>query len=274
MRKILVAFDGSVYAEGALEYAFYLGDKSNDIITGVFIEDLSYLNYINVFGEEYLPLDFEAIDELKSDAANKVKENIESFSDTCEEKGWRYDVHYNKGVPAYELIKESRFADLIVMGYQTFFSNVENLSDRNLLKDLLSDAESPVIAVPYEKTTPQQVVLTYNGKPSSMFAIKQFAYLLPRMSKELSTTCLILSSREKETKDLSKEYLDFHFKHLEYEKMVDEPNEKIISYTQSLSSPLLVMGSYGQNIFKRFFSTSVAEKIIKQQTIPIFIAHR
>jgi nucleotide-binding universal stress UspA family protein len=43
MKKILVAFDGSVFSEGALEYAFALSVEQDAMIVGVFIEDLSYV---------------------------------------------------------------------------------------------------------------------------------------------------------------------------------------------------------------------------------------
>ncbi len=273
MRKILVAFDGSVYAQGALKYAFHIGNPNQDLITGVFIEDLSYLNYINVFGEEYLPMDFEVIDELKSETESQIEKNIEKFKNTCDKHQWNYNVHYDKGVPAYELIRESRFADLIVTGYQTFFSNVENVPDQSILKDLLRDAECPVVAVPQEQESTQNVVLSYNGTSSSMFAIKQFAYLLPQLAEKTTTYCL--THYDDDTgKKLSEEYLNSHFQSIHIKNQDKPPNENLINFTQSLEQPLLVLGSYGKNIFTRFFSTSIAEKIIKQQTIPIFMAHR
>ena len=57
MKKILVAFDAASFSNGALDYAFNFGKENSALIVGVFIEDLSYLGFANLLGEDYFAFD-------------------------------------------------------------------------------------------------------------------------------------------------------------------------------------------------------------------------
>ena len=89
MKKVLVAFDGSNFSEGAFEFARRLNELEPILVTGVFMPQVEYANLwsyaaaanANV-GTSYIPL----IEEEESDL---VKLNIERFEELSQKK-WNY----------------------------------------------------------------------------------------------------------------------------------------------------------------------------------------
>ena len=274
MKKILVAFDSSSFSSGALDYALNLARQQKSLIVGVFIEDLSYIGYATLFGEDYFAFDPKLLQRMEKESEGKIDENIAAFTEKCKAANANFKAHRDKGVPANELIYESRYADLIILGYQTFFSNVAG--EASILKDVLIEAECPVMIVPDQYKPIQNILLTFDGKAHSVFAIKQFIQLLPEESVQASATLVHITKSKEETNgsDLMKEYLAAHYSKLKYETLSGQAEEALLSFAEKQTSPLVVMGAYGRSGISRFFSRSTAGKLLKDKSLPIFVAHK
>lgn len=276
MKKILVAFDGSAYSEGALNYALNISKKET-LIVGVFIEDLSYIGFTSFFGEEFLVFDYDVNNKIKEETETKIKQNIQLFENKCKTANAKYKVHFDKGVPVRELVIESRYADLIVIGYQTFFSSISKIAGEDFLKDVLSEAECPVIVVPEKYESIENIIFAYDGKSQSVYAIKQFTYLFSEFLKTKNITLLSISETKEQTLEnetLIKEYLSAHYPKITFEQISGKADEAIINFAELTTNPLIVMGSFGRNVFSRFFNPSIANKIIRKKTVPIFVSHK
>ncbi|MBX7141759.1 MAG: universal stress protein [Chitinophagales bacterium] len=274
MKKILVAFDSSSFSAGALDYALNLLPRESTLIVGVFIEDLSYLGYVTLFGEDYFAFDTRVLDKMEKEAEGKLDENMRTFEQKCKEASASYKIHLDKGVPANELVRESLFADLIILGYQTFFSSVSG--EASILKDVLVDAECPVLVVPEQYKPVQSLVLTFDGKVASVYAIRQFTQLFPAFTKLPASMLHIAKGKEGEddNSNLMKEYLSINYPNLSIQVATGSADEVIISNAESFMAPLVVMGAYGRSAFSRFFSKSTAAKLLKEKSWPVFAAHK
>lgn len=275
MKKILVAFNDSSFSEGALEYALNSVTQKKSLIVGVFIEDLSYIGYATLFGEDYFAFDPKLLEKMEKESEGKIEENIGTFTAKCQAASANFKVHRDKGVPANELINESRYADLIILGYQTFFSSVAG--EASILKDVLIDAECPVLVVPDQYKPIQNILLAFDGKPHSAFAIKQFTQLFPEESLHAEATLLHIAKSKEETdnsSELMKEYLTTHYSKLNYELLSGQAEEAILNFAEMQTNPLVVMGAFGRSGVSRFFSRSTAGKLLKDKSLPIFVAHK
>ena len=83
--------------------------------------------------------------------------------------------------PISQLTKETRFADLMIIGSETFYKSAIEYGTHEYLKDALHGTECPVIIVPEKFNFPSNIILAYDGSASSVFAIKQFALLFPEL---------------------------------------------------------------------------------------------
>ena len=62
MKKILAAFDGTKYSEGASRYAMEIAKATNSLLIGVFIQDMRYLNYTYAYAWDQPFIDFSSIE--------------------------------------------------------------------------------------------------------------------------------------------------------------------------------------------------------------------
>ena len=282
MKKILVAFDGSLYSESALNYAIQLSqDEPGNIITGVFIEDLNYAYMFSNFGVDpasyELPGTYgEYLEEVRQNEEASLDVSKNQFEKRCQEAGVNYTIHWDEGVTVLELIRESTFADILLIGYQTYFSNIRD-SNQKVLKDFLAEAKCPVMVVPETYNTIDHIVFSYNGKEDSVYAIRHFTYLLKYNYQQAEQTLLHVKEKEDEVfpnEDLLKEYLDQHYPNIQYQTLIGKPEEKVADHTQNDPNTLLVLGSFGRNALSRLFASSVAKGFLKSKSNPVLIAHR
>ena len=182
MKKILLAFDGTQFSEGAFNFARQLNYLRPILLTGVFIPQLSHSSLwsysTGMAGPSYMPLP-------EDDDADAINENIARFEQSCKDNCISYNVHkefFDFALP--ELKKETRFADLMIISSEKFYQNSVGESPEDYLKEVLHVSECPVVLVPEKFEFPQKNILAYNGSESSVFAIKQFAYLFPELCNQ------------------------------------------------------------------------------------------
>lgn len=278
MKKILVAFDGSFYSESALQYAIQIAKKTEALISGIFLEDLTaYHQFSPVFhAPEMIGLADDVLLELKNENKQTIQENIDKFTQQCNKAEARYTIEKEAGIPAKELIDESLYADLLIIGSVTYFSNISFATDQNLISDLLYRANCPVVVVPERFDKIRSVVLTFDGSTSSVWAIKLYTYLFRDFLDDQTLTLLSVCKKEDESVEGERRlhhYLQQVQPNCKYEKIVGKPVDEILHFAKVSGNSMLVMGSHGRNAFWKLFKSSVEDKIVKARTIPVFVAH-
>lgn len=274
MKKIVIAFDGSHYSEGAMQMAEWLNERQTLLMTGVFLSPVDYREVIGyagagMSGAVVLP-------EIGTDEV-PIRENMARFEETCRRKGFEYRVHRDTDFFALqELIRETRFADLLILSSELFYENIDSDQPNEYLKRTLHDAECPVLLVPEGFTPPVSLVLAYDGKASSVHAIKQFAYLFP----ERCDMDAVLISAEEESDaemphaDLLAELTARHYPNLTLKNAAGRHRESLVDWIHSRKGCLLVSGAFGRGEMSNLFRKSFATELIRSHRIPLFIAHR
>ncbi len=200
------------------------------------------------------------------------------FRSLCEKNNISCIIHEDSDDFALpELIKETRFADLLIIGSEIFLKNVsqDNYNYNAFLKDTLQHTECPVMVVPEKFNFPDLNLLAYDGSTSSVFAIKQFAYLFPDFCD--NKTILIYAGEDME--DIPgmgniEELASIHFSNLAIAVLNKEHKENLAEWVLKHKNPLLISGSFGRSGFSSLFTRNFVRSIISAQQIPVFIAHQ
>jgi hypothetical protein len=278
MEKILLAIDAVNPNRNALEFAAYLARLTKSKITGVFLENLvAEERFVlkQMHGLTYVGWQLDEKSDQHNFKMQLVEKNIALFREGCINREVRYEIHRDRGVPARDLIAESRFADVLVVDAETSFNKQYEGVPTEFVRDILKKAECPVIIAPEHFEAIDEIVFTYNGSASSVFAIKQFTYLFPQLhNKKVS---IIQANKDGQWKDIHKyqfkEWLKDHYRYLQFEALEGEAESQLYDYAFEKENMLLVMGAYGRTGLSRFFKPSHADLLIKTVTRPIFIAH-
>ena len=274
MKKILLVFDGINFSEGAFEFARRLNEKNKILATAVFIPQVNYANLCSYAGTAGMTTSIPLIEDEESE---EIEKNIERFERLCEKNNIEFRIHkdhYDFSFP--ELKKETRFADLVIIGSERFYTNIGTGQPKDYLKMTLHDVECPVIIVPEKFNFPENNILSYDGSESSVYAIKQFAYLFPEFTSQ--PTLLFYSKREFEDDIPSADYIEElaarHFPDLTIMKLHFDPNDFFASWINDKKNAILTSGAFGRSSLSRVFKKSFITNLIKDHKLPIFIAHR
>lgn len=275
MKKILLAFDGSHFSEGALDFATELNKINPVMVTGLFMPLVDYSSLWSYSGggkteSMFVPL-------VEDEDSKAVQENIHRFENFCRAHKIEYRVHkdfFDFAVP--QLSRESRFADLLILSSQRFYEQAGSSAPNNYLKEALQEVECPVLVVPEKFDFPISNILTYDGKQESVYAIKQFAYLFPELSKNRSLLVYVSEKPDDSVPEQVniEEFAKCHFEQLSVLRLDVNPKKQFGAWLTDKHATLVVCGSFGKSAFTQIFHKSFAADLIKEHRLPVFIAHK
>ncbi len=274
MKKIILAFDGTHFSDGAFEFARKINDLNQVLLTGIFLPQAEFANLWSYGDAMTAPL---FIPLIENNEDEKLEKNITRFEEQCQKQGIEYRIHKDfYDFALQELKNESRFADLLIIGSDSFFDTMGTKISSDHLDETLHGIECPVVVVPENFKFPEINILSYDGSESSVYAIKQFAYLFPEMSE--NPTYLVYANEhsnieipnEVNIEDLTAR----HFPNLTLTKLDIEPGNKFSEWISAEESAILISGSYGRSLISRIFKKSFISGIIKDHKLPVFVAHK
>lgn len=277
MKKIIAAIDGLKISESTKEYAIEIAKHSNTHLVGVFLDDQNYHSYKihdlitdKGISDQKLKLSQEK-DRKTRDAA------VQYFETACRASGINYGVHHDKHTALQELLHESIYADLLVIDGKETFSHFSEPLPTKFIRDLLGNSQCPVLVTPAKYKPIEKVVLLFDGKPSSVHAIKMFSYMLSSLKHlpaEVVTVKRIAKDLHLPDNRLMKEFMKRHFPKATYKVLRGLAEIEIIKYLKSTpESTLIVLGAYRRGNMSRWFNPSMADLLIKEIKAPLFIAH-
>ncbi len=278
MKKIIVAIDAVTYNEYALEYAIGVAKRSGGMILGVFLHDLSYIytDIPSVF--ELVPVEYSHIIKKQHEDTDKLQLNIQLFNERCNAEGIKHKAHLYDGTNIVDfLVKESVFADLLILDEHMSFTHTTSDQLSNFIIDLLEDSNCPVLIVPHKYLPVDNIFLCYDGTPSSVYAIKMYSYLFPSWSQKITSLVSFneTSSNHLKHSENIKDLLHQHFSNLIIDVENSYHSDAIIVdfFKENCTNGFIVMGAYKRSPFSRIFKKSLANTFIKEVKVPIFIAH-
>ncbi len=281
MAKILIALE---------EKSSFVNDLvkvTNDLLPNVtenlfiayLVKDMAYTstisNYVNEAAlVDHIPQTYEFL----SDEDCKKTEVISNFEKGFKEANIRYQIFNDFKLTTHELIKQTTYADLLILSYQIFFNHVTQKPDTSLLYQILKKSRCPVLIIPENMYQTKNIVLTYDGKESSVFAIRAFSNLFAiAVKNKIVSTLTVTPGADEEIKNEKylMELVKQHFSNVGMQLLTgSSTSQEILNFAENVEHPLVIMGAYGRSTISNLIIPSVARRIIRKRRIPLFIAHR
>jgi len=262
-------FDEKHFASGAFRFASRFNELQPVLLTGIFLSPVNYLSLWGYSAELYT--------HTLEEENKQVKSNIKQFGALCRKHHIEYRVHPEDpaDLTIPRLRKESRFADLMLISSEHFYEHLGAEQPNDYCKEILSETECPIMVIPEKAAFPATNILAYDGTASSVFAIKSFAYLFPELC---NNPTLLVYAHEKDKKELPdqtfiEELAARHFPDLTLYKLSFDPKKFFATWIKEEKAPILVCGAFGRSSFSQLFKKSFVTDLIREHTLPIFIAH-
>ncbi len=277
MQKIIVAFDGLKYAQASQDYSIYLAKLTGAHLVGVFLDDPTYSSY-----RMHELVTKEAVSEAKIRQLNKKDEATrraaaQQFEAACKKEGLHFSVHHDHHIALQDLKHESIYADLLIMSASETLTHYKEKLPTRFIRDMLVDIQCPVLLVPPQFKPFEKLVMLYDGEPASVQAIKMFGYLLPRLITldiEVVTVNPVGSGLHVPDNKLIREYMKRHYPRAKFTVLKGYPEYEIVKHLDGAAAQsLVVLGANRRGMVSRWFRESMADILMKEVKLPVFITH-
>jgi hypothetical protein len=271
MKKIIFVCDVNNFPVGAFEFIKSLNDSEPLLLVGAFFHSVNFDEGISNLAFAPDPILAFTDSDIRT-----VHSSIMRFEQKCQKSGIEYRVHEESDQYKIEdLVKESRFADVVVMSEGLFFKHIDSDQPNSYMKQVLHCSECPVIVIPENYSTIKHVSIAYDGKKESMLAIKQFCYLFPKYTDLPAEIVYWVNKTDDEIPDLEylEEFAGRHFTNLNFKELFFDPRTYIEDWSNKNRDTIFVSGSYKRSGLSTYLKRSFIEDMIKSSSSIIFIAH-
>lgn len=277
MKKIIAAFDGLKFNEAAMKYAVSAATDASAHLTGIFLEDFMYHSFHLYDLVSDKGFSQAKLKRLEEQDRTLRKLSVEKFEKFCSSNGLQFSVHHDKSTAVNEILHESIYADLLVINRNENLSHYDEPQPSRFMRELLVNMHCPVLLTPDKFKPLKKIYLLYDGKPSSVHAVKMFSYMFDGL-KQLNTEVITVKGMEDNLhipdNRLFKEFMKRHFPKAKYKVLQGFAEEEIVRYLKDKNEDsMVVVGAYQRGSVSRWFRQSMADVLMKELNMPLFIAH-
>lgn len=276
MKKISVAFDGLKFSTVSMAYAIEAALKSKALLSGIFLDDFVYhsSDVYDMVGSR--GISGPEISQLMKEDSDSRDHAVVTFEAMCQKAELKYNIHRDKSFALQELLKESIYSDLLYINTVETFTHFIEHEPTHFLTNLLADVQCPVVITPREYRAINKVILLYDGKPSSVFAIKMFNYLMPWLKETPTEIVTVVEPHELNlpNEPLIREFITCHYPSATYTLLHGSAKKEVTGYLKETDlKGLVVCGAYQRSAVSMWFKSSMANVLMKEVDMPLFIAH-
>ncbi len=279
VKRILIPLDPSPYTDTAIEYGCRMAKENGAELTGMVILDIPGIERAIgpvPLGGIHFAEDLEK--HKKLDAEKRIHILLDVFKEKCETHQVPYRVAELQGLPSEQILKESIFYDLIIVGLKTFYRFDSEERPGDSLNKLMDQSATPILAVPANFKLPDfrkeklKVLIAFDGSFPAARAIQRFASLIKGDIAELT---ILFSTKDKTKADYyfeqATEYLEAHgFNNINTvwgsESISDMIDLKWFDWADSI-----VLGAHSRNYFTKYTTGRLTKHLIDKGNTCLFI---
>lgn len=266
-----MAIDASQINMNTVDFACYIAKLTHSKLTGVFLDNgekspAPVAQSVPGRHEGMLP---------GKEKVRSFDNNLDIFKNACANRQTNCSLHHNQGVPVAEIIKESRFADLLIVDPEMSFRGKKESVPTAFIKEVLTKSECPVVIAPFTFYGVSEIVFAYDGSQSAVFAVKQFTYLFPELTDKKITILQVNENDDDPVIERNKigELLQMHYSAIGFHCLSGNPGNELYRYLLGKKNAFVVMGAFGRSMVSDFFRHSTADLLVKTIDLPVFVAH-
>lgn len=267
MKKILLALNPENTSRVAIDFACYLSKMAHTRITGAFIEEHPLSNPGS-------PYPAKANMGAPAGKGMHLSQAISRFKEACVCRESSYFLHHENSITVEELITQSRFADLLIVPPDISSGTHIEAAPSAIARSLMSHSNCPVILAPETFDSIDELIFACNGSQESVFAMKQFTYLLPEFRRTQATILAVSNGNEPPFDETTvMEWVSGHYNKVTYKLLHGDPTEELITFLLPRKNAFIIMGAYGRSSLSRLLRRSAADSISGALSNAVFVAH-
>lgn len=274
--SLLIATDGSVYADVATECGAWLAARLHARITVLYVIDARRLagHFIRNISEILESFPSEGIaDRVRDYYRKQGNEALKRAASICE----RYRVTCQTDLQTGNVVKivadASVDADLLVIGARGEDAEVETGFLGSVAEKLVRKVNRPVLLTGLQFREFRRALLAYDGSAAAREAMKMLARLTAALEMDVDAVQMV---EEGESTTALKEVVSY-FKNypvrLSTHYLTGDSHAVIIEHAKEIGCDLMVMGAYDNRLADSLALGTTTDYLLRNSPVPVLV-HR
>lgn len=277
MRRFLVPLDSTPYTKVAIKFATHLAKTVDTEITGlVLVDEDAIRSSIGPVPPGAMVYADEEVKVKTEKERKKLEQLLAAFRNQCDEVKIAHQEILEKGNAELALERAALLEDLIIMGIKNAFTPEDSYSS-SVLDYMLKGGVTPLLLVPpvgddryFNKNL--NVLMTYNGSPTSAKAIKNFVNLGLKVDE---VVVLTTGDDEKQAHYLLGEADRFlsRRKNIKSVRLEYRPGDivDVVQANYEGWADIIVLGRHKQKGFWDMKSGTLSKYLLSREDVPLFL---
>ena len=274
--SILIATDGSVYADVATECSAWLASRLAAQITALYVIDARRLagHFIRHISEVLESFPSEGIVERVRDYYRRQgEEALKRAAGICERHGVKCETKLQTGNVVKVIADESTKADILVIGERGEEEEFETGFIGSVGEKLVRKINRPVLLTGLEVRDFRRALLAYDGSKGAREAMKMLALLATRLGLEVDAVQMIEEgARTTALREVISYFKDYPV-HLSTHYLVGDSHSLMIEHAKESRCDLMVMGAYDNSMADSFALGTTTDYLIRNSPAPVLVHH-
>ena len=274
--SLLIATDGSVYADVATECGAWLATRLRARITVLYVIDARRLagHFIRNISEILESFPSEGIaDRVRDYYRKQGNEALKRAASICE----RYRVTCQTDLQTGNVVKmvadASVDADLLVIGARGEDEEFETGILGSVAEKLVRKVNRPVLLTGLQFREFRRALLAYDGSAAAREAMKMLARLAAPLEMEVDAVQMV---EEGESTTALKEVVSY-FKNypvrLSTHYLTGDSHAVIIEHAKEIGCDLMVMGAYDNRLADSLALGTTTDYLVRNSPVPVLVHH-
>ncbi|MCD2422136.1 hypothetical protein LQ567_05135 [Niabella pedocola] len=272
MENLLLLVNDIALNDSSVEFACYLAAMTRSPLQGILLTGEALYAEEMTEPEIHVPVAQGKKQVLHPGA--DLQDDIRHFREVCAKERISGRVSCLKGDPLREAVSASRFADLMVVDAAASPDADGTAYLGPFVWALLQAAACPLVIVSGPASEIDEIVLTYDGSASALFAFRRFARLFPCF--EHKPVIVVAAERFPDCRHerLIEEELKAYYAKMHFEVLYATDFDKgLFEFYQRKKNCFIVMGASGRTDLSRLVPGSAMHLNGAAIEHPVFISH-
>jgi nucleotide-binding universal stress UspA family protein len=275
INNILIATDGSVYADAAVECGAWLASRVSAQVTAIYVIDARHLagHFIEHFSEIVSGREDQSFtDRVRNYYRSHGKESLARAAAICQRRGVACRTQLETGNVVKILAGASSEADLLVMGLRGEDEEYETGFPGSVSERIVRKIEGPVLLTHLLFKEFRRALLAYDGSDSARRAMEMLARLAA-LGLEIEAVQLVEEGAE--TTALKEVLLYFKDSPVSVRThyLAGDSHALIIDHLQETKCDLMVMGAYENRLADSLALGTTTEYLMRNSPVPVLVHH-
>ena len=274
--SIVIATDGSVYADVAAECSGWLASYTGAEVTALYVIDIRRIasHFITHLPEILESFPSEGVaDRVKDYYKQRGNEALKRAAAICERYGVKCRTELRTGNVVSVVAGAAAQTDLLVIGERGEDEELETGFLGSVTKKLVRKAERPLLLTGLRVREFRKALLAYDGSEAAQRAMKMLARLAAALRMEVDAVQMVEEGEPTTALDHVVKFFKDVPVHLSTHYLLSDTHAVIIEHAKEINCDLMVMGAYDNWVADSMSLGTTTEYLIRNSPVPVLLHH-